>query len=82
MTLLSNTRKEHDGKTWTPDGVAKALLLVPEMSLGVSLWAMMKGLPTGRAQPGEPFSFGLDGLPFDRNPGPATYPSPIQLARA
>lgn len=82
MTLLSNTRKEHDGKDWTRDEIARALLLVPAMPMNVSMWAMMKGLPIGRAQPGEPFGFGLDGQPFESILGPAAYPSVIELARA
>jgi hypothetical protein len=82
MTLLSNTRKEHDKREWTRDEIARALLLVPEMSLNLRAWAMMKGLPIGRAQPGEPFGFGLDGQSFDVIPGPAAYPSVVELARA
>jgi hypothetical protein len=82
MTLLSNTRKEHDGKEWTRDEIARALLLIPEMSMNVSMWAMMKGLPIGRATPGEPFGFGVDGQSFNHYPGPAAYPTVLGLARA
>ncbi|MDP9885483.1 hypothetical protein J2W21_003006 [Sinomonas atrocyanea] len=82
MTLLSNTRKEHDGKDWTRDEIASALLLVPEMSPQVTLWAMMKRLPIGRARPGESFEFGLDGQPVKRYFGPPAYPSVQELARA
>ena len=39
-------------------------------------------LPIERAQPGAPSGFGLDGQPFNRYPGPATYPSVVELARA
>lgn len=41
-----------------------------------------KGLATGRAQPGGgPFKYGLDGEPFDQQPGPANYPSAQALLR-
>lgn len=82
MTLLSNTRKQHDGREWTRDEVASALRLVPEMSMELSLWAMLKGLPIGRSRPGEPFGFGLDGQSIKRYPGPLDYPSVVELARA
>lgn len=82
MTLISNTRKEHDGKDWTRDEIVRALRCIPEMSFNVRAWAMMKRLPIGRANPGEPFAFGLDGQPFESFPGPMTYPSVVELARA
>lgn len=46
------------------------------------LWAMLKGLPVGRGEPGgEPFAYGLDGEPFEHELGPAAYPAVTELLR-
>lgn len=81
MTLLANTRKEHDGKELTPDDIARTLLLIPHMPLNVAAWAMMKGLPIGRATPGEHFAFGTDGQPFEHTMGVSEYPPATALSR-
>lgn len=80
MTLLSNTRKERDGREWTPYDTAEALLLIPEMPVAVTEWAEKKGLPIGRAEPGQPFGFGLDGQEIVRQ-SVTKYPTIRALSR-
>lgn len=74
MTRLRNTELEHKD-TNNLDVILCDLLRIPDMQPGTMLWALLKGLATGRAQPGKPFGFGLDGKPFEHQPGPAIYPA-------
>jgi hypothetical protein len=74
MTRLRNTELEHKDVN-NLDIILIDLLRIPDMQPGTMLWAMLHGLATGRARPGEPFGFGLDGQPFEHQPGPVTYPA-------
>lgn len=50
------------------------------MQPGVMAWAMLNGLPVGRAEPGgQPFAYGLDGKPFEHDLGPAAFPAVAEL---
>lgn len=82
MTRLRNTELEHKD-TDDIDVILADLLRIPDMQPGTMLWAMLKGLAIGRAQPGGgPFGFGLDGQDFAHQPGPATYPPVNALLKA
>ncbi|MGY3382108.1 hypothetical protein ACVWYS_004131, partial [Arthrobacter sp. TE12231] len=65
------------------DIILADLVRIPDMQPGTMLWAMLKGLAIGRAQPGgEPFGFGLDGQDFAHQLGPAVYPPVNALLKA
>ncbi|WP_214853468.1 hypothetical protein [Arthrobacter sp. ISL-65] len=82
MTGLRNTELEHRD---TEDLVVilADLLKIPNMQPGTMLWATVKRLAVGRAQPGgEPFGYGLDGQTFEHDLGPALYPVAKNLLKA
>jgi hypothetical protein len=82
VTRLRNNALEH-ADTDDLDTILRDLCLLPDMQPGTMLWAMVKGLAVGRAQPGgEPFPFGKDGQPFEHELGPAVYPSAKLLLKA
>lgn len=81
MTRRRNTELEHKDTVDNLEIILADLLRIPDMEPRTLVWAMFKGLAVGRAQPGEPFGFGLDGQPFDHRPGPATYPLAKDLLR-
>lgn len=75
MTGARNAELEHRDNTENLDVILADLLRIPHMKPGTLLWAMLKGLATGRAQPRERFGFGLDGQDFGHRPAPAAYPA-------
>jgi hypothetical protein len=82
MTQRRNSELEHQRVSEDPDTVLEDLLQIPNMQPSVMAWAMLKGLPVGRAQPGgEPFGYGLDGKAFNYGSGPAGYPAVLTLMR-
>lgn len=82
MTQRRNSELEHRRVQDDPESVLRDLAKIPNMQPGVMLWAMMKGLPVGRGEPGEePFGHGLDGQPFEHGLGPAAYPAVTELLR-
>jgi hypothetical protein len=82
MTQRRNSELEHRRALDDPESVLRDLAKIPHMEPKVMLWAMMKGLPVGRAEPGgEPFAYGLDGEPFEHQLGPAAYPAVTELLR-
>ncbi len=81
LTQQRNSELEHHRKTWHRELVQRDLLTIPNMPMNVMAWAMLKGLPIGRSQPGEKFGFGLDGEPFEHELGPAKYPAVKELFR-
>ncbi|MEV7604188.1 hypothetical protein AB0N65_01950 [Paenarthrobacter sp. NPDC089322] len=82
MTSRRNSELEHHRASDTPDLVIKDLFGIKQMSEQTVLWAMLQGLPIGRATPGgEPFAYGLDGQPFENVAGPAVNPPIKQLFR-
>jgi hypothetical protein len=63
--------------------VLSDLSLLPNMQPGTMAWAMLKGLPVGRAAAGgDPFNYGLDGEAFQHELRPATYPPVSKLFRS
>lgn len=82
MTQRRNSELEHRRASDEPDVVLEDLLKLPHMQVGFSAWAMLKGLPIGRATPGGvPFAYGLDGEPFEHPLGPAGFPRIADLYR-
>lgn len=82
MTQRRNSELEHKRAIEDPEAVLRDLSKIPQMQLGDMAWAMLKGLPVGRATPGgEPFAYGLDGQPFEHAFGPAAYPAVSELFR-
>jgi hypothetical protein len=82
MTQRRNSELEHRRALGDPESVLRDLAKIPHMEPRVMLWAIMKGLPVGRGEPGgEPFGYGLDGKPFEHNLGPAAYPTDTELLR-
>lgn len=82
MTQRRNSELEHRRASDDPEAVLRDLAKLPHMSMGTMGWAMLKGLPVGRAIPGgEPFAYGLDGLAFEHELGPARYPVVTEMFR-
>lgn len=82
MTQRRNSELEHRRALDDPESVLRDLTTIPNMAAGVMMWAMFKGLPVGRAEPGgEPFAYGLDGQPFVHEGGPVSYPAVRDLLR-
>lgn len=82
MTPRRNSELEHRRAAEQPEAVIQDLVSIKQMSLETMLWAMLQGLPIGRAAPGgAPFAYGLDGQPFEHVAGPAGYPSVQQMIR-
>lgn len=81
LTQRRNSELEHHRKTRRLDRIQEDLLSIPNMPMGVMAWAMLKGLPVGRAQPGEQFGYGMDGVSFEHELGPAAYPAVKELFR-
>lgn len=80
MTSRRNSELEHKRAVEDPDSVLRDLLMIPQMAMGTMAWAMLNGLPVGRAAPGgEPFAYGLDGQPFEHLAGPSSYPAVAAL---
>jgi hypothetical protein len=80
MTGRRNAELEHRRALEDPEAVLRDLARIPHMQPGIMLWATLKGLPVGRAEPGgESFTYGLDGEPFQHEPGPANYPAVAEL---
>jgi len=83
MTQRRNSELEHRRALDDPDSVLRDLAKLPNMQPGTMLWAMTKGLPVGRGEPGaDPFGYGLDGQPFEHALGPAAYPAVTDLLRS
>lgn len=83
MTQRRNSELEHHRSADDPDSVLLDLAKIPDMQMGVMAWAVLKGLPVGRAVAGgAPFAYGLDGQAFEHQFGPATYPPVRELYRA
>ena len=82
ITERRNSELGHQRALEDPEAVLRDLAKIPHMEPIVTFWAMTKGLPVGRAQPGgEPFAYGLDGEPFQHELGPAAYPVVTELLR-
>lgn len=82
MTERRNSELEHQRALEDPAAVLQDLAKIPNMPPSVMLWAMMNGLPVGRATPGGgPYAYGLDGQPFVHELGPAAYPAVTELLR-
>ncbi|WP_043434220.1 hypothetical protein [Arthrobacter sp. I3] len=76
MTQRRNSELEHRRAADDTEAVLVDLSKIPHMHPRVTLWAMLNGLPIGRAEPGgEPFAYGLDGQPVSNHPGPNAFPS-------
>lgn len=82
MTQRRNSELEHRRALDDPESVLQDLGKIPSLQPVAMAWAMLKGLPVGRAEPGgEPFAYGLDGQPFVHELGPAAYPVVTELFR-
>ncbi|MFF2842335.1 hypothetical protein [Paenarthrobacter sp. NPDC057981] len=82
MTQRRNSELEHKRAIDDPDAVLRDLLKIPDMAMGTMAWAMLNGLPIGRAIPGgDPFGYGLDGQTFEHAVGPPTYPAVSEMFR-
>lgn len=83
MTQRRNSELEHHRAADNTESVLHDLRMIPNMQLGDMAWAMLKGLPVGRAMPGgDAFDYGLGGEIFEHELGPADFPSVSQLFRS
>jgi len=79
VTLHRNRQMED--REHSPETIARDLAQIPHMPANVALWAMLHRLPIGRAIPGQPFGFGMDGVNIEHAAGPAECPQAKDLVR-